>query len=116
MRLVDPYPHEKALAGTAVLDPERRLGHGSKGVGVLLSPCVEATGGAGRLERRHEQRPLPDLYELSGHGGSLAGGYDCVRGIAVPSLVMDLKTLTDTPVLNPLAGRPTFDPGGFEWG
>src|SRR5215204_4416581 len=76
VRLVDPYPHEKALAGTAVLDPERRLGHGSKGVGVLLSPCVEATGGAGRLERRHEQRPLPDLYELSGHGGSLAGGYD----------------------------------------
>src|SRR5215210_778328 len=32
----------------------------------------------------------------------LAQGYDCVRGIAVPSLVMDLKTLTDTPVLNPL--------------
>ena len=32
-----------------------------------------------------------------------ARGYDCVRGIAVPSLVMDPKTLTDTPVLNPLA-------------
>ena len=73
MCLVDPHPHEKALAGAAVLDPERSLRDGREGLGVLLSPCVEATGGAGRLKGRHEQRPLPDLYELSSHGGSLDG-------------------------------------------
>ncbi len=50
VRLVDSHPHEKALAGTAVLDPERRLRHGSECVGVLLSPCVEASG------RRREVR------------------------------------------------------------
>ena len=104
MRLVDPHPYEKALAGASVLDPERRLWHGGECVSVLLSPRVEATSRAGRFKGRDKQRPLPDVYELSGHGGSLNGlGYDCVRGIAVPSLVMDLKTLTDTPVLNPLA-------------
>jgi transcription-repair coupling factor (superfamily II helicase) len=103
VRLVDPHPYEKALAGASVLDPERRLWHGGECVGVLLSPRVEATSRAGRFKGRDKQRPLPDVYELSGHGGSLTGGYDCVRGIAVPSLVMDLKTFTDTPVLNPLA-------------
>ena len=103
MRLVDPHPHEEALAGAAVLDPERRLRHGGECFGVLLSPRVEAASRAWRFEGRDKQRPLPDVYELSGHGGSLTGGYDCLRGIAVPSLVMDLKTLTDTPVLNPLA-------------
>ena len=73
MRLVDPHAHEKALAGTAVLDPERRLWHRGERVGVLLSPRVEATSRTGRLEGRDEQRPLPDVYKLSGHGGSLDG-------------------------------------------
>jgi hypothetical protein len=88
VRLVDPHPHEKALACAAVLNPKRRLRHGGKGVGVLLSPRVESTGGAGRLEGRHEQRPLPDVYELSGHGRSLDGWsmIDMPAGTARPRL------------------------------
>ncbi len=73
MRLVDPHPYEKALAGAAVLDPKRRLRHGGECVGVLLSPRVEATSRAWRFEGRDEQRPLPDVYELSCHGGSVDG-------------------------------------------
>jgi hypothetical protein len=73
VRLVDPHAHEEALAGAAVLNPERRLRHGSECVGVLLSPRVETASRAGRFEGRDKQRPLPDVYELSGHGGSLDG-------------------------------------------
>jgi len=73
VRLVDPHPYEKALAGASVFDPERRLRHGGECVGVLLSPCIEASSRAGRFKGRDEQRPLPDVYELSGHGGSLDG-------------------------------------------
>jgi hypothetical protein len=73
VRLVDPHTHEKALACTAVLDPERRLRHRGERVGVLLSPRVEATSRARGFEGRDEQRPLPDVYKLSGHGGSLDG-------------------------------------------
>jgi hypothetical protein len=71
--LVDPYPHIKALAGAAVLDPERRLRHGGERVGVLLSPGVEPNGSAGGLEGGDQKWPLPDIDKLSGHGGSLDG-------------------------------------------